>query len=93
LRFAESSKADAEKILDNYFLKLKKERGWFLFYVFYGRFLTIKTTTAPTIATATIMAAAEARTYVSVFDAGAGVGVAVAVGAFITLNVVSEYDP
>ena len=63
-----------------------------MFALVYGRFLTISTIIAPTIAITIMMAIAEVKMYVSVIGV-AGVGVGDAVGwASITLKLFSADD-
>ncbi len=71
----------------------KKEKEELKFFLFYGRFLSIVTMTAPTIAMATIIAAPIARTYVSVIGfAVSAIGVAEVCGASSTCNAVSANE-
>jgi len=59
---------------------LKKGENWVFVWSIYGRFLSIKTTTMPTMTIAMIMAAVERAKYISVGDC-ACVGGGDAVGA------------
>ena len=74
-------------------LRLKKGKlVLFLFSFVYGRLRTIIIRIAPTMISTTMIAIAEARMYVSVFEAtGAVVGAGVD-AAESTTKVVSEYD-
>jgi hypothetical protein len=64
----------------------------FLFSFFYGRLRTIIIRIAPTMISTTMIAIAEARMYVSVFEAAGAVVGAVVGAAGSTTKVVSEYD-